>query len=212
MLTDAKDRFNALLRGIDLASRVPHTVREGGRFHGDTVTTIPAGRGLIARHFATWGRGTRLDADRTVVLMTDGTIRLSLAPNSILVARAESEDRRRSRIERYPAAPHAELSERDVHQLSAWLDQDLCLDDLPFADYVRNAEASFLIDPDGVVDSVDAVYSLSLDARISRAQIDTALLRWAKACRPLSAVAEDRRVRSVLRATLTGWRRGVGFR
>lgn len=208
---DAQARFNALLRQVDSATGVPHAVREGARTHRDTVVTMPAGRGLIGRHFVVWGLGRRLDAERTMTMQPDGTIRLQLGPNSILRDRAAADDHREL-VMRYPAADGDEEADSDTLRSPAQLSQDLCTADLPYMKQVRGAPVTFHVTAEGEVRAVEAMYSLSFDERVKRTDIDQALLKWANTCRVIPAVASDRRVATTLRATLTGWLRGVGIR
>lgn len=208
---DAQARFNGLLRLVGSAAGVPHSVREGSRTHSDTVVTLPTGRGLIGRHFVFWGLGRRLDAERTMTMLPDGTIRLQLGPNAILRDRA-AEDDHRALILSYPAADSDEEADSDTLRSPAFLNQDLCTADLPYAKQVRGARVTFRIAADGEIRAVDAMYSLSLDERVKRADIDEALLTWARTCRVIPALSGDQRVATTLHTTLTGWIRGVGIR
>lgn len=207
-LTDALPLFNRLLRRIDAATSDPHTVREGARNHQDTVTTLPTGTGLIARHFVVWGRGRRLDADRTMTMLPDGTIRVSITPSSILRERADTDDYI-ALLMRYAASPR--VDEMDVDSLSspASLSQDLCTSDLPYYEQVHGAPVTFHVDADGAVRSVDAMYSLSFEERVSRTDVDAALLRWVNTCRVVPAVAGRLRVAASIQQSLDGWLRGV---
>ena len=208
---EALPLFNRLLRRVDSATAGPHIVREGPRHHQDTVASLPTGTGLIARHFVYWGLGRRLEPDRTMTMLPDGTIRLQVAPNTILRERAETGDHI-ALVLRYTTSPS--LDEVNAESLSspAFLNQDLCLSDLPFYKRLHGTLVTFHINAEGAVRSIDAMYSLAYADRVSRADVDAALLQWASTCPIIPGVVSRVRVATRLEASLSGWVRGAGIR